>query len=231
MLRGELHQLKSCQLQYLIFSVTGTAAIFSWAITSGGAVSPAFRGAAFLAPLVVLLPCWWIFFDKATTITRIVGYYRVIERMLSEYPNSGIRYIGYEQALERYRWADDQRGRQETPDCEAVTRLKAERAEYYEKAGTGRARGIRYKYWYVNWVTFLVLSTLSCLLSLYFLVVGKADLLALLVPVAGLAIVAVTLAATGGVLHAITKGKYSYFENHCLWENIHAKAPIPPAEQ
>jgi hypothetical protein len=33
-------------------------------------------------PLVVLIPCWWGFFDKAKTITRIVGYIRILEGIL-----------------------------------------------------------------------------------------------------------------------------------------------------
>ena len=35
----------------------------------------------YLVPLVVLIPCWWGFFDKAKTITRIVGYFRILEQL------------------------------------------------------------------------------------------------------------------------------------------------------
>ena len=89
LLRNEISQLKGCQLQYFTLTVTGTATLFGLAAMSQ---NPMVIGVAFLAPLAIILPCWWIFFDKATTITRIVGYYRVIERMIAEYPNSNTKY-------------------------------------------------------------------------------------------------------------------------------------------
>ena len=74
-LRQDLQDLKRCQLQYFTLTLTGTGAILGLAAI----FSESFRGLALLAPLCVILPNWVIFFDKATTITRIVGYQRALE--------------------------------------------------------------------------------------------------------------------------------------------------------
>ncbi|MCF8057247.1 MAG: hypothetical protein K9K37_11500 [Desulfocapsa sp.] len=66
-LRSELTQLKGCQIQYFTLSITGTAAFFGLAAMSS---ENAILGVAFLSSLAIILPCWWIFFDKTNTITR-----------------------------------------------------------------------------------------------------------------------------------------------------------------
>ena len=81
-LREELHNLKDCQVTFLTRSVIATAALLGLAVslTSDSSFPP--LGAFYLIPLIVVVPSWWIFFDKATTITRIVGYYRNIETVI-----------------------------------------------------------------------------------------------------------------------------------------------------
>ncbi len=54
-----------------------------------------------MIPLVIILPISCIFFNKAVTVTRIVGYYQLLEDF-----NLGInegKYIGWENSLKRYR--------------------------------------------------------------------------------------------------------------------------------
>jgi hypothetical protein len=96
-LREELHGLKSCQVSFLTLAITATGVLLG--LEAG---SEAKQAMAYLVPLVILLPFWLIFFDKATTITRIVGYYRVIEKgMLHE--DALKKLIGWENALAKYR--------------------------------------------------------------------------------------------------------------------------------
>jgi hypothetical protein len=54
--------------------------------------------AVYLYPLCVLLPSWMVFFDKATTIARIVGYYRVIEGLMLNQLRAA-SFPGWENAL------------------------------------------------------------------------------------------------------------------------------------
>ena len=77
MLREELRNLKQRQLRYFTLSVAGSSLLFGLAesLPKGGKFGPV----VLMAPLVILLPCWWTFFDKATTITRLVGYLRICE--------------------------------------------------------------------------------------------------------------------------------------------------------
>jgi hypothetical protein len=93
-LRSDLQSLKICQLQYLTLAITSSGAIFGLSVLSD---KPSW-GIALLAPLCVVLPTWLIFFDKATTITRIVGYQILLEEQLI----SGtvlFDFVGYENSL------------------------------------------------------------------------------------------------------------------------------------
>lgn len=122
-----------------------------------------------LAPLIVILPCWWIFFDKATTISRNVGYARIIEEMIAEYPEGRYRFLGFEQSLAAYRSAKDS------------GKIAVIRTPKGSAPGGPRITGVRhwivnwlpffpwgarYRYWIVNWLTFFALSALCCFLSL-----------------------------------------------------------------
>jgi hypothetical protein len=84
-LREELKELKKCQLHYFTLSVGGTGAVFGFLSKFDSGES--LKGLILLAPLAILVPCWWTFFDKATTITRLVGFTRRVEYFLS-YPPS-----------------------------------------------------------------------------------------------------------------------------------------------
>ncbi len=67
-LRAELHDLKTCQIQFVTFAFTASGIILSLQ----GSISP-------LIPLVIVLPTWWIFFDKAKTVSRIIGILSKLE--------------------------------------------------------------------------------------------------------------------------------------------------------
>lgn len=107
-LREELHNLKGCQITFLTSSVTATGVILGIAASL---ISTPFHSFSFspkivslipLTPLIVLLPSWWVFFDKATTITRIIGYYRILEKLILQRCEA-INFLGWENALGEFR--------------------------------------------------------------------------------------------------------------------------------
>lgn len=99
LLREELNNLKNCQVTYFTASVTATTLIFTVAARIS---PPEFPGAAYLFPLAILIPTWFIFFDKATGITRIVGYYRILEEWLQG-EGKDYKFIGWENSLKLFR--------------------------------------------------------------------------------------------------------------------------------
>ena len=97
LVRAELHDLKKCQVEFLVFSVTASATILG--ITAG--LEPGYLDLLLLVSLLILLPSWWVFFDKARTITRCVGYVRVLEAILLG--ENVPLFIGWERALKEWR--------------------------------------------------------------------------------------------------------------------------------
>jgi len=96
-LRDELGTLKSCQTTMLLFASAG-AGLFIGLVRSDFTDIGHFY--LFLLPLVFLLPLWLIFYEKARTIARIVGFLRVQEKLyVSE---SSLALIGWESAMQDY---------------------------------------------------------------------------------------------------------------------------------
>jgi len=67
---------------------------------TGGRKDLAVVGSVALLPLVIILPAWWVFFDKAVSVTRMASYLRITERAIS---GEDVRFIGWERAVERFR--------------------------------------------------------------------------------------------------------------------------------
>lgn len=97
-MRAELKNLKDCQREFLALSITGTAVLGIGRYITGEPVD----GLIYLFPLVLILPAWVIFFDKAVSINRLVGYLRALEQILfaDEKP---LNYYGFERGVDRYR--------------------------------------------------------------------------------------------------------------------------------
>jgi hypothetical protein len=95
LLREELHKLKGCQITFLTTAFTATGALFGLIkfLPSEGHAA-----LGYLVPLVVILPAFCFFFDKARTITRIVGYYRILENILNKSATMK-EFPGWENAL------------------------------------------------------------------------------------------------------------------------------------
>lgn len=196
-LRGELVHLKDCQVKFLTFSVTATAVILgiigrSSLMYSTGSKVPI--GGMWLIPLAVLLPAWWIFFDKATTITRIVGYFRLLEKIILEETNVS-NFPGWENALEEFR----------------------------KKYTGGKFIDLKelfkiliflttHRYWVITYYIFFFLS-LVCFIGSW-----KESNLLIIFFAGGLFLI--TTLWNARILWALIDGKYSFNNNAKRWEDI-----------
>lgn len=143
-LREELHNLKNCQITFLTSSITATGVLLGIATSLA---SKEYIGIIFLFPLIVLLPSWWVFFDKATTITRIVGYYRVLEGLILRHLHAA-NFIGWENALCKFRKL--QSSRNNKPPKVLIKPLHSVLADIV-LLQTG------HRYWLISYYTFLAL--------------------------------------------------------------------------
>lgn len=164
-LRDELKHLKLCQLNYFTISVTATGALLGLGSKIGTGDTTALL---YFSPLLIILPCWWIFFDKATTIARIVGYLTTIDWILScPGEKARYRYIGWEAALHYYR-----KNSEEKP---------VRFGEWIRRWGRGLWFGLwvlafrtSHRYWSINFYTYAALSLICWGLGSGFLLGGPS---------------------------------------------------------
>lgn len=201
-LREELHNLKKCQVQFLTFAVTASGAILGL-VGKLGSASSLSAGIFYLLPLIILIPAWWIFFDKATTITRIVGYYRVVEQAILK-PDSVKKFGGWENAL-----ADSR---------------KRSKLEYKPE---GRVLGFfkmmilatTQKYWLLTYYTFLILS-LICILISYSISPRTQGALPDERIIMASSIFLLSAVYNLRIVWMLIWGRKSYEYNECLWRQI-----------
>lgn len=116
-LRDEMTTLKECQTKYISLAVTASGAIFAYLIPNlvevlQSSVNPKSSSVEiinkyhvnpmFLVPLVIIFPISCIFFSKAVTLFRIVGYYQLLEESHLN-PNSLMHFIGWENSMKLFR--------------------------------------------------------------------------------------------------------------------------------
>ncbi|HID19392.1 MAG TPA: hypothetical protein EYP28_00400 [Methanophagales archaeon] len=201
-LREELLNLKNCQVTFLTFSVTATALLLGL-IAKPGTFS---SGLLSLSPLLLLLPSWWIFLDKATTITRIVGYFRILEKMILEQYKAGW-FSGWENALTRFRQLQSE-GELKLPD-----HLREKRkVGYLLKLAILRTT---HPYWVITWYTFFGLSVLCLALSLHSLKGAGRELLLVAIIMVGLSAI-----YNAHVVLRLIYGRNSYTANEHFWKVI-----------
>jgi len=233
-LRHELRSLKNCQIQYFSISITATGLIigFGTSLSSDNSTNLLFIG-----PLLIIIPCWWIFFDKATTITRIVGYFRVLEEIAVG--SSRYRYFGWETALSDFR----RRQPRIQPSIIQIKRTD-EGLRLYSSVKTDRGTLIKYarralrivliyeknRYWICSWYTFFILS-LFCFIT--FVSVSITDIkssygLLFMTVIVGI-ILLLSVGFTFGHLYNLIFGKYSYRACEVYWRRIlrHVRKPRP----
>ena len=203
-LRHELQNLKDCQVRYFQITVTATGLLIGIGSQIGQERSSSLL---LLAPLIMILPCWWIFFDKATTITRIVGYLRILETMIITNSPGSIDYVGWENSLRRFRERQDEEG-------------------FWRKVGNhllGIWRGLpalipfltTHRYWVINWYAFFVLGFLCIFLSRPSTGVGLSSLWFWF-----MVLFAVSSVHNLSILGNLVDGTYTYRNNERVWRNI-----------
>jgi len=155
MLREELNNIKQAQLWFINFSVGSAGAmgvLFSIGVKEH---SPIPVSIACLIPLTILLPSWHLFFDKAVTLTRIVGYLKVLEKIIVR-PDLVKNFPGWENALVIFRARQELLQQKETAD-----KSSKENRRFSELRRTSE------RYWWTCYVIFCTLSWLCILLSVH----------------------------------------------------------------
>jgi len=156
-LRAELGHLKTCQTSLMVFTSTGTGIFFGLVGSSNPPIPVAY---IMLFPLFFLLPLWIIFYDKARSIARIIGFLRLQEKLyLLESPEA---IIGWESAMEKYQqmrhiWNDRH-----------LDRFFKEEKDQNGNTGSGR-EPMTSIYWFWVFCTFSLLTVTCLVLSAIFL--------------------------------------------------------------
>ncbi len=207
-LRDELAHLKDCQVKFLTFSVTATAIILGM-IGRSNLIFPTglkpLSGEMWLIPLAVLLPAWWIFFDKATTITRIVGYFRLLEKiMLGKVEISN--FAGWENALEEFR--KKRTTKEKMKIWGKIWKLLVNMWKLF-KILIFRTT---HRYWVITYYIFFFLS-LTCLIGGL-----KGTSPAIFIFLGGIFLISTIWNAR--ILWSLIEGEYSYNKNQEKWETI-----------
>lgn len=215
-LRNELYHLKECQLKYVTLGITssGASAVFCFGIANEVAPSILFL------PVAISIPFWCIYFDKAVTITRIVGYYRVLERFLLAFQqgtmpisecNNPLKYIGWENAVRKARDSTP------VPKTQNVTWQKFRKLILFQ---------FEYNYWIINWVTFVLICVMGVFGAVAALA-GNATLRRQFSPfdylICAMVIIAAYLAiryTTVTLDRLVGDGIYSYRQRELWWEHV-----------
>lgn len=205
-LREELHNLKGCQITFLTSTVTATGVLLG--LSNALKTKPI--GTLWFLPLVIIIPFWWIFFDKATTITRIVGYYRMLEAfILGDLKPENFK--GWENSLSKFRETEIAE-RELLPGTPWLKRI----VNFFNMLvfRTG------HKYWIIaNYVFFGLAAT--CL------VLGVNSSGFSTIGMIGISFVTLSLVWQLFVVYQLIYGHHSYNTNYDIWYSI-LKA-VPPA--
>lgn len=174
------------------------------------------RAVAFLVPLTVLLPSWWIFFDKAIVIARAIGYYKILERAMRD-PTSVRCFIGWENALAEFR------RRQELGELE-FRPAQAESTWMRVKKLVSLRMG--HRYWVLIYLVFFWLSVTCLALSFgsaYPRMAGPdwADKPLVLVALGTAAcMIGGSAVHNAWMIWQLIFGRHSYTANTQFWEDI-----------
>lgn len=210
-LRAELAHLKDCQLRYFTLSVTATGVL-----VSVGTQLPAGRDSPlyYLAPLLIVVPCWWIFFDKATTITRIVGYLRLLDDFFrhSEDLLKGPRFLGWETALQLRR-KDQSRSGPSKPEIW--------RKGYAIALSKVLPLNTTHRYWGFTWYTFFLLSSTCIGLAWIAADFAQLDTLSWAGFIFSVTVVSVAALYNLYLVGDLTDGQRSYDTHYEEWCKLH----------
>jgi hypothetical protein len=87
LLKKEISALKECQTRYVVLTITAVGLLFAYIIPGLIDANKCnylnhIINFTCLVPLIIILPLSCIFFNKATTLFRIVGYYQILENFI-----------------------------------------------------------------------------------------------------------------------------------------------------
>jgi hypothetical protein len=199
-LREELHNLKNCQITFLTTSVTATGILLGLAPSIKPLLEPEIN---FLIPLVILLPSWWIFFDKATTITRIVGYYRILEKLIIQ-GSKAKKFLGWENALGEFRNA------QERNELK-FTKTKHNFFHWLIKTDLRTS----HPYWIVSYFIFFGLSCLCMIGGIEHITTSH-----FLIKLLSILLVILSALWNAKTVYKLINGRNSYDANEQFWKHI-----------
>jgi hypothetical protein len=220
-LREELRDLKGYQFKLL--SLAGAITGFLLSLTRlrlDREITAVPSPLLYLLPLVVILPSWCIFFDKARTITRIVGYCRVIEKQL-RHPQKlePDEFPGWENSLALFR-----KYRQDI--AEEV--LAQHKPTFKQRLGHLRATILlieSQRYWVLTYYTFFSLCAVCLSIPLHFINVFHPSAWALEGIFLGVAtlLTIVTALFNGVILARLIWGVHSYDRLEDIWKGVFKK--------
>jgi hypothetical protein len=226
LLRDEEMNLKGCQVQYIMTAILATGAILG---ISTGMLKDLFPHYAFvsLMPLLIVLPFWWLFFDKATTVTRIVGYLRVIEGILIG-DLVARDYVGWQRGLAHFRAHPPTGSDPGRLHPGVVATLCATGVGLFWQGlmlfGTGRT----HRYWIICNYAFLLLAAGSWSASFVWWLGHDEDFLDKAISHGGgLIVLGVfgvlvygSMVWNSVMVHRLVRGRYSYDHNESDWLRI-----------
>ena len=225
-LREELRDLKGFQFRLIGIAVVITGFLLSLTqLRVGSATLMIAAPLLYLLPLVIVIPSWFIFFDKARTITRIVGYCRHLEAFLRHEHEPG-QFLGWERVLGNYRKIDSGIAQNllKTPAWRKHFRISL---RHFAAAAFLR----RQPYWVLAYYTFLSLSAACIGIPIWWRFRGRAKhLLYLFEPhywnagafllFLAVLITGISAILNGLILAKLIWGQYSYDFEEDIWERI-----------
>ena len=212
LIRTELQDLKSCQVRYFTLSVTAAGILIG---IGSRLIDADARGILYLAPLLVVLPCWWVFFDKASTITRIVGYLRVLEEMITGTNADNLIYYGWERSLSIFR-PDEQHVQWNSK----LFDIKGNFIRIWKFIPTITSK-TPHLYWFISWWTFFSLAVLTITMA-FFTFEKWSILMALILLCPAL----FSGSFTAELVSELADGKKSYDENEKFWRKLLKKPRV-----
>jgi len=208
-LRKEVEFLKGCQLQYFLLSVTSVVA-FIGLLRLGPSDFATLENTypwIFLVPLMIVVPCWLIYFDKAKSIGRIVGYIMILEEfMLADDNETRSKFVGWERSLAKFRKAFVANTLRRKDNLYPLTRI-----EQFWRVLTLRSTN---KYWTYHFYAFGSASAICVLLSSY---------LRINTPIVFWLVVAAYLFLLGYTLEQLRRlvfGRNSYVAHEDAWRRM-----------
>jgi hypothetical protein len=161
-LRNELGHLKTCQTTVFLIGITGSG-IFLGLVGLKGFET--YLSVLLLMPLVILLPLWIIFYDKARTISRIVGFLRVQEILALENSEDGLK--GWESSMSEY-WKIRDQYDDHKYDRIFEAEIKSRRNENDQEENYKiREKLFNSTYWMTIYVLFFTFSMICLGMSFY----------------------------------------------------------------